>query len=181
MPWHPFFDKMKKSDVFVYLTECQFEPRGYQNRFHYGDDWFTMPCKKGRIPIKDKIYVNPKDSWEKMKAKIPYPLEIFDDNISENLTETNIAIIERLCRLMNIKTERTRDYPTELTSSERLADICERYGGTTYLSGTGGMDYLDEEAFTKRGINVMYQNTKHISKAPILEYIFEPTKASVII
>ena len=34
-------------------------------------------------------------------------------------------------------------------------------GGTTYLSGAGGMNYLDENRFVATGIQLKYQNYVH--------------------
>ncbi len=46
MPWNPFFEKIQQSDMFVCLTQCQFEKNGYQNRFNFNDKWYTMSVKK---------------------------------------------------------------------------------------------------------------------------------------
>ena len=55
MPWNPFFEKIQQSDLFVFLTHCQFEKGGYQNRFNYNNKWYTMSTSRGLIPIIDKI------------------------------------------------------------------------------------------------------------------------------
>ena len=70
MPWYPFFQKIQKCDKFVILTHCQFEKNGYQNRFNFNDDWYTMSVKKGLEPIKDKIYLNPKNDWDRIKNRL---------------------------------------------------------------------------------------------------------------
>ena len=67
--------------------------------------------------------------------------------------------------MLNIDTKLKIDYPTELTSTERLVDICVKYGATTYLSGIGAKEYLNESLFEEKGINVEYQ--KIIDKSQV--------------
>ena len=56
IPWLPFFDKMAAADVFVILSECQFEKNGFQNRFQR-NGWNTMSVASGLAPIREKQYV----------------------------------------------------------------------------------------------------------------------------
>ena len=159
-PWYPFFQKISSVDKFVILNHCQFEKNGYQNRFNFNDNWYTMSVKKGLEPIKDKIYLNPKNDWDRIKNRLPEYKSIlneFDDCIFDVLEKTNIFIINRLCEMLNITTEIVTDYPTELKSTHRLIDICNHYGGTEYLSGIGAKDYLDEKLFKENNINISYQ------------------------
>ena len=67
MPWYPFFQKMKKADVFVILTQCQFEKNGFQNRFNHQGQWKTLSINKGLQPIVEKKYVNSARDWAKIK------------------------------------------------------------------------------------------------------------------
>ena len=176
MPWHPFFEKIQQSDLFVFLTHCQFEKGGYQNRFNYNNKWYTMSTSRGLIPIIDKTYINPHHSWNRIKEQLPdkeATLSQFDNDISDSLVETNINIIKRILNFQHLKSEierwTVRDYKTELTSTERLVDICVMYGATTYLSGIGAKEYLNESLFEEKGINVEYQ--KIIDKSPILDIL----------
>ena len=56
MPWYPFFQKMQLADKFIFLTNCQFEKNGYQNRFNINDKWYTMRTHKGNVDIINKTY-----------------------------------------------------------------------------------------------------------------------------
>ena len=160
MPWYPFFEKIQNCDKFIMLTHCQFEKNGYQNRFNFNDKWYTMSVKKGLEPIKDKIYISPKNDWDKIKNKLPdYKsiLDEFDDCILESLEATNSMIIKKLCDMLDIKTEIVTDYPDVHTSTDRLVDLCKTFGGTEYFSGIGAKAYLDESKFNKENIKVSYQ------------------------
>ena len=161
VPWYPFFQKIQQCDKFVILTHCQFEKNGYQNRFNFNNSWYTMSIKKGLEPIKDKIYLNPKNDWDRIKSKLSeYKtiLDEFDNCVFESLETTNFLIISKLCDMLDIKTEIVFDYPTESKSTDRLLDLCKHYDATEYLSGVGAKEYLDESVFENNGIKVIYQD-----------------------
>ncbi len=160
VPWYPFFQKIKEVDIFVILKECQFEKNGYQNRFNFNDKWYTMSVKKGLEPIRDKVYIDPKNNWDKIKNSLPKYKSILnemDKCIGENLAATNFCIISNFCEMLGIDTELEVDQPTDLISTERLLNICKSWGATEYLSGVGGKDYLDVKLFNDNGIKVVFQ------------------------
>ena len=67
-PWWPYFEKIEQADMFVFLTHCEFEKNGYQNRFNHNDNWYTMSVKRGMKPISEKEYLNPKKDWDRIKS-----------------------------------------------------------------------------------------------------------------
>jgi hypothetical protein len=171
-PWYPFFEKIKEVDKFVILTHCQFEKNGYQNRFNFHDQWYTLSVLKGLSPIKDKVYASPHEDWDKIKNRLSsYKsiLDEFDDCISDSLSQTNIFIIKKICRLLNINTEIKEDFPTQLRSTSRLVEICKRYKGSHYLSGRGAKEYLEPNDFSPHGIEVSFQ--KETTPVPILDML----------
>ena len=52
LPWVPYFDKADQADVFVYLDNVRYDPRGIQNRNRIktprGAQWLTVPVAGGR-------------------------------------------------------------------------------------------------------------------------------------
>lgn len=155
IPWLPFFEKLERSDVFVFLCQPQFSKGGYQNRFRYEDKWHGLCTVKGLVPIVEKKYTSPYKDWEKLTKKFP-KLKVFDGCINESLWETNTKIIMKACEILNIKTIISFDLPTELGGSLRLLDICKQHGATKYLSGPSGKSYLRENLFKEQGIEVEY-------------------------
>lgn len=174
VPWYPFFQKMESADVFVILKHCQFEKNNYQNRFSLNEKWYTMSVNKGMEPICDKRYVNPQKDWDGIKNKLKQYNEILlelDGCISENLAETNSAIIQKIAEMLGIKTRIEFDYPTDLKGTSRLVDICSKYGADTYLSGSSGGNYMDLSEFKKEGIKVVFQD--NLIKKHTLEVLHE--------
>ena len=99
-------------------------------------------------------------------------LSLFGNLITDNLAQTNIAIIRTLCERLGITTTITTDYETELTSSQRLVDLCESVGATTYLAGSGGSrEYLDLVPFYSKDIHVEFQDPESMVRMPILEFL----------
>lgn len=176
VPWYPFFQKIKQSDLFIILENCQFEKNNFQNRFNIEDQWYTMSVKKGLEPIINKVYVNPENDWDKIKNKLKLYKNIlnqFDDCINKNLSETNTKIIRKICHLLDIKTEIVSDYPTENKSTERLIELCRTYNATHYLSGLGAKKYIDIEKFEKNNIKLIFQNNESLEKKPIIHKLKE--------
>lgn len=154
-PYAGFFEKMKQSDMFVILTNVQYTRSNYQNRFDY-HGWRTMSVNSGIEPIRNKRYINFEKDWDSIRKMNP-KLKQFDAFITENLVDTNVAVICHAMMVLGIETELHIDYPTELTGSERLLDICKKKGATTYLSGISGKKYLDVKLFEDNGIDVIFQ------------------------
>ena len=174
MPWYPFFQKVEEADVFCILTKCQFEKNNFQNRFNLEGVWYTMSTNKGLTPIETKEYLNPQKDWAKIREKLKeYSsiLDEFDDCISNSLSDTNICIIKKACKLLGIKTKIVTDWDTNLTSTERLVDICNTLGATTYLSGPSGNAYLDMDLFHSKNIEVKFQPPETIIKRPLIEVL----------
>jgi hypothetical protein len=175
IPWYPFFQKIEQADIFVFLTECQFEKGGYQNRF-YLDRWHTMSVQNKIEPIKNKKFIDRKKDWNKIKEnlkKYRNVLELFDDCITESLVETNVLIINKIINLLDIKTKIFMDYPTQSKSTDRLIEICKKFECDTYISGIGGLEYINKQSFVDAGINLQFQKEEEMNKISVLDIIMD--------
>jgi hypothetical protein len=182
MPWLGYFDKIVKSDIFVFLDTVQFKKNEFQNRNKIktaqGWMWLTVPVLYKYPEHIDAVKINNRVEWRKkhMRAleinyqKAPYCQELFPTmeefytGASESLSELNRESVLILLKILGAHKEtkvasELGDFPEE--PSERLAAICESLGADTYLSGTGGKVYLDLEPFNKKGIKVLFQDFKH--------------------
>jgi len=180
-PHYQFFEKVRKSDKFVFFCSAQYEKAGYQNRFWMNNKWYTMSVNHGEIPIYDKQYINSEKDWNRIKSSLPeyrYILNIFDDcfKYSTNLQNINVDIIERIWQILGIKKEWYEfidNFIPELDKTDKLIYLCRQYKADTYLSGIGAKKYLDESKFGKAGIKLIWQKeTKAVGK-PILEVLKE--------
>lgn len=183
LAWLGYFDKIAKSDMFVFLDRVQYKPREFQNRNKVrtstGPIWLSVPViskGKGRQQI-DSVKVDNELSWQRKHLetfKSCYgKAEFFDDYNDflkqiytkkwESLVDLNIFIISYILKRLEI------DIPIYLesgldihnTATDRIIDICRKLKVDTYLSGAGGKGYLDEARFPQAGIKLIYQEFKH--------------------
>jgi hypothetical protein len=173
IPWIPFFEKIRESDVFVLLGNCQFEKNGFQNRFDINESWITMPVNKKTSSIRDKKYIDPEYNWNKIKKTLKNIkfLDDLDKFIGDNLFETNSEIIKYICKKLSIEVKLEEDFPTNKTGSERLLEICEHFGAKKYLSGPSGRKYLDEFIFKEKNIDVIYFDSSKSCKNNVLSIL----------
>lgn len=140
-----FFEKVAACDLFVLLTWCQFEKNNYQNRFNT-DKWHTMTVSKKTELVRRKKYLNYEKDWAKITRQFPQ-LNQFNDCISESLYITNSKLIMQICRKLQIDTPIVFDFHTLNKGTDRLIEICEKHGATSYLSGESGRKYMDLDKF----------------------------------
>ena len=182
MPWLGYFDKILKSNIFVFLDNVQFKKNEFQNRNKIktaqGWMWLTVPVTYKYPERMDEVQINNRVDWRKKHVKTlainyqkaPYfhahfpELERFYAGNSESISAVNRESVIMLLKLLGVDKETAvasamGDLPEE--PSERLATICESMGADIYLSGAGGRAYLDLEPFNKRGISVAFQTFKH--------------------
>jgi hypothetical protein len=114
-----------------------------------------MSVAHGLEPVIEKRYVNPIADWQRIKQKLSHyaaVLDPLDGSIEHSLAETNVAIILRLAEDLLIRTPMAFDYPTTLTGTERLIDLCRHYGASSYVLSANGLRYVDAAQFERAGI-----------------------------
>jgi hypothetical protein len=182
LPWLGYFDKIARSDLFVYLDTVQFEKNSYINRNQIktpqGALWLTIPVKtKGHIAntlLSTKI--DDSQPWRSKHLKsilMNYKKAAgFDERFPkiENLLsyqETNLAdycfhqLLFWLSELgITTPIVRSSELPISSTKSDLVLDLCSYHQAGQYLSGALGRDYLVEEDFRKTGITIEYQDFK---------------------
>lgn len=184
LPWLGYFHMIKQSDVFVFLDDVQVTKRSWQTRNRLksssGEYFVTVPIKKGnsRSLIKDcEVAID--SSWkdnlfksidfsysksEKYNDNKDFILSLFSQEF-KFLSELNCFIIESISRNLGIQTEFIKS--SELNSTGKrddyLSSICLELEGKTYLSAQGSREYIEsgENFFTKKGIDVVYNNYNH--------------------
>ena len=183
IPWLGYFDKIDKSDCFVFLDNVQYKGREYQNRNKIrtkdGWMWLTVPIiSKG--PDRQKICdvkIDNDSEWQNRHWRsltVWYGrAKFFKDRFSffediytrrwERLSDLNIHIIKYLLKELKIKTPLYYESKigTFSEGTDRIIEICKEFKADTYLSGIGGKDYLEEEKFVQAGIKLEYQNFIH--------------------
>ena len=185
LPWLGYFDKIARSDIHVFLDNVQLEKRGFTHRNRIktpqGPQWLTIPLHThGHRESDISVTLIADDSrwWEKHLK-----------SISQNYCRapyfsTRFPRLEQLfvesCeddRLSGLCFRQLRFWldefqiPTRIVKASQLSvkgrksglmlAYCQELGADTYLSGTLGRNYLQENDFSTGGISVRYQDYVH--------------------
>jgi hypothetical protein len=176
IPWKGYFDLIAFADHFILYDDVQFTKNDWRNRnlilTPRGREWLSIPVgSKIHRLIKDVDL--PAGNWRdkhlaKLKScyrKTPFYDEvtnligpIYASNVYETLSEFNRALIEQICCYLKITTAISWSWEFEKSEgrSERVLDICQQSGASTYVSGPAAKNYLDEQLFAKAGISVCW-------------------------
>ena len=140
IPWFPFFEKMYQADIFVVMVHCQFTKNGFTNRAMVNGKWWTNPVEHGMKPILDKKYVG-----------------------GHSLANLNLQWIRVIAETLGIDTDKIKlDFCTEAKGTDRIIEICNRYGCDEYLTNPSASEkYLDAKKLEEVGINVIPFTSKH--------------------
>lgn len=193
LPWLGYFDKMRSTDVFVFLDNVQFKKRYFENRNRIrtatGWTWLTVPVRsKGRFTqvIRD-VEIDGERQWAPgywraielnygrgapFARYVGFLRDTFLGRTWVRLADLNIHLIRWAAAEFGL-TPRfllASELGVGGRSSELLLSICRHLGARTYLSGVSGKDYLDEGLFRTHGIAVEYQEFYH----PLYRQLYEP-------
>lgn len=178
IPWKGYFDMIAAVDEFILYDDMQYTRRDWRNRNQIktpqGAQWLTVPVLvKGKYHQKIKETEIVGSNWAIMHWKAfaqnyrraPYFEEIaawleplYLAESYTHLSRLNHRFIEAVCNYLGVKTVITNswDYTLLDGKTERLADLCAKAGGTEYISGPAAKDYIEESAFTERGIKLTW-------------------------
>ena len=198
LPYSGFFDKIAKSDVFVFLDDFQYKKREFQNRNRVrtgsGGQWLTVPVIAGGKYFQkiNEVKIDNSARWQKKHwaairqnySKADYFCDFsgFFENLYAKewtkLVDLNTEIIYYLLQTFDIKAEILIESALEINSNktERLIDLCKKLGADTYLSGAGGRDYMEESRFAEEKIKLIYQDFKH----PVYKQMYMKDKADFL-
>lgn len=183
-PYMGFFQKMEASDLFIILDDVQYTKNNFQNRNKFLnnngiEEWFTIglePSPNKKL-IKD-IYVNNHPKWKRTilsKLQTTFKIDFSEVYNYEKLIDINIASIEYIRNQLDIKVPMVLSSTLNIQSqgSQRLADICEYFKATEYISGAGGKSYLNTSIFN---CNVSFFQPNVDNYYTALQHILKTTK-----
>jgi hypothetical protein len=178
IPWKGYFDLIAAVDEFILYDDMQFTRRDWRNRNKIktpqGLQWLTVPVRvKGKYfqAIRETEISGSdwaKDHWKSLVqnyGRAPHfrsVAAIFEPLYCEcrhtHLSALNREFIESVCRYLEITTRISNSWDYTLVDgrTERLADLCAQAGGTKYVSGPAARDYIDEDVFVDRGIQLCW-------------------------
>jgi hypothetical protein len=202
LPWLGYFEKIERSDLFLYLDTVQFQKGSFQNRNKIrtkeGWIWQTVPVQtKGKHFEQTiaEVAINNQLPWQAKHwaaitqnySKAPFAgewlprLEPFYHTPYERLSDLCWDMMVMFNKAFRITTpiKKTSDMPpVEGAKSDLILNLCRAEKAQTYFSGSQGRGYLDEGAFVQAGISVVYQDYQHPTYAQAYQG-FEPYMGAV--
>lgn len=164
--------KVSMADAVIWMDQMQYRRHSWVNRNRFSDGtMFTIPVAEHDTfaPINEVHIVDPTGRFREKAARTlemklgldiaaPYAREI--RRPYRLLAGLNARLLHHLTADLGIETE--QHFQSHLgagrydDTSEGLAEMVSELGGTIWLSGPSGRNYLDEEPFAKRGIQVRF-------------------------
>ena len=192
LPWLGYFDKMRHSDIFVFLDNVQFKRRYFENRNKIrtrdGWIWLTIPViVKGKFEQKiNEVMIDNTRDWRRKHwnsfvhayQRAPHfkdYADFFEHTYKQDwqfLVDFNIRLCLFIAEAMSLKQEFKRASELKIggRSTELLLNICRKLNARTYFSGKFGKNYLDESRFAEHNIGIVYQDFRH----PTYNQLFKP-------
>lgn len=202
MPWHGLYSQLLLCDRVLIYDDVQLPrgggaSRGFITRVQIktvkGSDFISLPVQRSgqaNQRICDAL-ISPMD-WrgqhlariEHAYRKAPFFRSIFDEVISPIyanntplLADFLVGSMEVIASVLGIPVpfERTSQgsWASEMSKTDRVVEICRSVGACDYMSGNGGMNYLDYVPFEREGIRIYYM--KYALKSyPQLHGAFNP-------
>ncbi len=188
LPYLGFFHKIASADAFVIVDTVQFVKRGpfgwvHRNRIRTpnapGWMWLSVPVlTSGRFtqPILE-ARIDPHPPWRRKHwrslqlsyARAPHFAEhapFFEALYAkewERLSDLNEAVIRYLAGAFGLQVpiHRASDLQPEGQATALILDLCRKLGADAYLSGIHGRDYLDQPAFERAGVRLLFSDFVH--------------------
>tara|TARA_B100000959_G_C14870433_1_gene578089 strand:- start:478 stop:1185 length:708 start_codon:yes stop_codon:yes gene_type:complete len=184
IPWLGYFDRIQLSDVHIVLDHVQFEKNSVVNRNKIKTEgswgWLTVPVQTkglfGNLAI-NSVRIDNSTNWPKKHmnalrvnySKSPFYSEhasFFEQVYSkewpllypliEEITNYFLSVFEITTKLIC-----SSELTTKSKGSDQIVELCKEVGGTTYISGPFGRDYLKQSAFECEGIELLFHEYKH--------------------
>lgn len=190
LPWLGYFDKIKRSDIFVFLDTVQYEKNSFTNRNKIktkdGPIWLSIPVIKTNHlnKIMSEMIIDNTSHWQKKhissiqmsyskalnyKDLFPKLRDLYDKNY-ESLVDATWDHLLFWLDILDIHTKIVKSSSLGIQSkkSDFVLDLCKAVGANYYISGMLGRDYLETNMFEKEGIKVEFQNYQH----PVYDQLF---------
>ncbi|MCX7956855.1 MAG: WbqC family protein [Endomicrobia bacterium] len=177
LPWPGYFNKILRSDLFIFLDDVQYKKNEWQNRNRIktsrGEAYITVPVHYRFGEKINEIKIVNSVAWKKnhlKTIKINYErakyfedfyiyIENFLQNNYEKLVEVNIQSIKMIMSYLGFEKKfiLSSSLNVDGQKTTKLVNICKILKATVYISGIGARDYIDLKQFYDNNINVQFQ------------------------
>lgn len=170
LPYSGFWYKMAKADLFDLRIFDSFHERGYQRRTIMRGKWVTLPViaspgssrisevrilpVESRTVLSDLVIERYRDS-KHWASYGPDLIDLINGIHTDHLWQFNLHLILGVRDLLGIRTPVSiAPPPMSDGDNTNLVSTLKQYNATTYLSGSQGLAYRDNEEFVDGGIDI---------------------------
>lgn len=178
LPWIGIFAQMQLANHFIHYDDVQF-PQGrsftsrVQLRTQTGTQWLSAPVDRAQSgKLICETYFLAEEYWRERHletirhtySKSKNFAEMYDlaSDIyafnSDNIATFNMNAINLIAERMGLTAQVSSSSTLGIggRSTERLVEICRKFGAIRYVTGHGAINYLAHEQFEAVGIEVEY-------------------------
>jgi hypothetical protein len=165
---------MLSSDIHLVLDTALYSRQGFQTRNRIlgaqGEVWLSVPVHGKKVPPLDKLMVDKQTNWSARhwrtimttygKARTAQ-LDWIRDLKHERFADVAWISLQHLTALLGIEipilhASELRPDTADQDADQRLLDLMATVGGTEYVSGIHGHDYMDLTRWHDAGVNVTF-------------------------
>ena len=194
LPWKGYFDIIHDVDLFIFYDDVQYTKNDWRNRNRFkaaqGVSWLTIPVGKRNDRLIWEVEIND-DAWQRKHwtvikdsySRTPYFTryrEFFEhvylESVWTNLSALNQFLIEKISKdYLGIQTDfgDSREFHPKGVKLDRLMDLLQKAGATSYVSGPSAKGYIDETKFVDAAIELFYKDYTGYPEYPQLFPPFE--------
>lgn len=181
LPWRGYFDMVRRSDVFVFYDDVQYDKHGWRNRNRiktaHGVRWLTVPVRSKGNTVEHTRINQAEIDWtrdwrhahlEQLRhayGKAPHYdryarcIQALYDAAGSSLAEFTIRTTVEIAGWLGIEHPRfvrSSNYDLHGAKTDRLVDLLQQVGATHYISGPSAAAYIETEKFERAGITLEY-------------------------
>ena len=198
-PWLGYFDKINRSDCFVFLDDVQIQKTGssWTNRVKMivsgNQKWVTIPIERNYHGVRKicETQFKTHSDWRneilrtlqvsyKKAPHYKYTIDLIEPlltNPENNLATYNSSAIIAIAEELGINSSRFR-WSSRLEhvgrSNELLVSIVKNVGGRDYLCGGGADGYQDKDVFDAASIALVRQDYVPLAYSQFGSSFFTP-------
>lgn len=176
LPWLRYFDKIARSDLFIFLDDADFNKNGWQNRNRLkgptGPQILTIPVQHRLGQRLEEVSLAPGHPWAHKHLKTIRQFYARAPHLADFLPDLEDFYTRPWCRLVDLAWETIRWHMAVLgiatpmvrsselgvagRASARLVNLVRAVGGTAYLTGAHGLQsYLEPARFQEAGLDLL--------------------------
>lgn len=198
LPWLGYFSKLDAADVFVIYDNTQYKHDEWQNRNRIktstGPQWLTVPVHHRQGLLINEVEIETANPWARKHSSAiaqSYGRAPFFNHYSHSvlrlyhhhwthLAALSLETVRLICEQLGIKKQVLLASQLKFSgrATDALVSICKAVGARSYLSGSGGRDYLQTDKFAASGLELLFHDYEHPVYAQ-LHTGFEPNLSAV--